>query len=210
MNTDGLDILLRTERLVAVNKPEGLLSTPGKGPDKQDSVATRVRAMFVGASGPLLVHRLDMETSGVMVLALDAEAHRDLSMQFERREVEKRYEAILRSAPPGDSGEVVLRQRLDVENRPLQIIDDALGKESRTRWRLIDAPTHRVEFEPLTGRTHQLRVASKHGLGVPIAGDTLYGGGRAEAERLMLHATFLALREPGTGTSLEIESRAPF
>jgi len=224
-----LRVIDATTRLVAVDKPPGLLSVPGRGAHMQDCAAARVRMMFPGASGPLVVHRLDMETSGVMVFALDAEAQRELSRQFESREVEKRYEALIRGEAPGEAGVVELRQRLDVERRPLQVIDNERGKLATTRWRVLermdgagvagaDGAVTRIEFEPLTGRTHQLRIAAATareagGLGAPIIGDTLYGPEREAstgAARLMLHATLLCVRDPLTGERLRFESRAPF
>jgi len=231
--TGPLRVLYRTPRLVLVDKPAGLLSVPGKGPDKQDCVATRVAAMFPSASGPLVCHRLDMETSGVMVLALDAEAHRGLSRQFEDRSVEKEYEAIVHGAPPGDAGVVELKQRLDVQNRPLQVVDEAQGRAAVTRWRVRErgkgataalppagdrttpsAEFSRVLFEPVTGRSHQIRLAAATpapvGLGCPIVGDSLYGRAGDRAARLMLHATRLALTEPSSGERLVIERPAPF
>lgn len=206
-------------RFVVVEKPAWMLSVPGKGPDKQDCVAARIAARFPHARGPLIVHRLDMETSGLMVLGLDEEAQRDLSRQFEERVVEKQYTALLSGeATPGtrdlvgeaDSGEISLPLRADIERRPIQIVDHVHGREAVTRWRVLARETDRVRvlFEPLTGRTHQLRVHAAAGLGRPIIGDLLYGG--EQAERLMLHASRLSFLEPGTRTRVEFESRVPF
>lgn len=231
-------VLLRTSRLLAVDKPPWLLSVPGKGPEKQDCAAARVRAMVPEATGPLVVHRLDMETSGVLVFGLDPEAQRSLSMQFERREVEKRYVALLREPPDReipDSGEITLPIRADLERRPFQIVDPARGDRSTTRFcvlaRAVSAPLRAfaddggfgppagepareervrcalVEFEPLTGRTHQLRVHAaapreQGGLGAPILGDSLYGPERAwtaeslRPERLFLHSSRLVVLDP--------------
>lgn len=241
--TPPLRVLLATDRLVAIDKPAWMLSVPGKGPEKQDCAAARVRAMFPHATGPLVVHRLDMETSGALVFGLDPDAQRDLSRQFERREVEKRYVALVRepegpgAAPVPDEGVIDLPIRADLANRPIQIVDHEHGDASVTRWRVlerglivplriyaddggfgpppVDAPPVRieqvrcalVEFEPLTGRTHQLRVHAAMareagGLGAPIVGDALYGPERAlaaaglRAERLMLHASRLVVSEP--------------
>ncbi len=213
----AIPIVYRNSRIVVIDKPAGMLSVPGRGPDRQDCAAARVASMFPEATGPLIVHRLDMETSGLMVLALDPDTHRELSMQFERRTVEKAYEALLRGDVQGDAGEVRLRQRLDVDNRPMQILDDEHGKEAITRWRALERSrgVTRVRFEPVTGRTHQLRVAAsapieRGGLGRPIVGDSLYGAEDDRAERLMLHATTLALRDPETGERVEAHSPAPF
>jgi len=213
----AIPIVLRSGSLVIVDKPAGMLSVPGRGAGKQDCVAARARAMFPDATGPLIVHRLDMETSGLMALALDPHTHRDLSMQFERRAVEKAYEALLRGDVQGDSGEIRLWQRLDVDNRPMQILDDDHGKEAITRWSVLERRDGltRLRFEPVTGRTHQLRVAAsapieRGGLGCPIVGDSLYGIEGDPPERLMLHATTLALRDPELDERLEAHSPAPF
>jgi tRNA pseudouridine32 synthase/23S rRNA pseudouridine746 synthase len=216
-----LPVLLATPRYAAIDKPAGLLSVPGRGADKQDCVASRVRSMFPDATGPVTVHRLDMETSGVLLVALDADAHRALSMQFERRTVAKRYIAVLDGAVEGDAGAITLRHRVDLDDRPRQILDDVHGKEAVTRWRAIDWSTTtegvmrtRVEFEPITGRSHQLRIAAatpveRGGLGAPIAGDSLYGDG-ASTPRLLLHASLLAFDDPDSGERIEVRSDAPF
>jgi tRNA pseudouridine32 synthase/23S rRNA pseudouridine746 synthase len=205
-----LRIVLQGERFVVVDKPSGMLSVPGKGPDKQDCVPARVRAMFPEATGPLVVHRLDMETSGLLVLGLDEEAQRELSGQFERRETEKKYLALLEGAVAQDSGEVSLPIRLDVERRPYQIVDHVHGREAVTRYRVLshEIDRTRVEFVPVTGRTHQLRVHAAAGLACPIVGDVLYG--RKGGERLMLHACELSFVDPRTGRRVHVHSEAPF
>jgi len=227
--TDSLTILAATERLVAIDKPTGLLAVPGRGPNKRDSVPQRVRAMFPRASGPLIVHRLDMETSGVMVIALDADAHRQLSRQFEQREVEKRYEALVHGAPEEPSGVVELKQRVDWPNRPRQIVDPQGGKPAITRWRVISVERaslpfladpratralSRLKFEPITGRSHQIRLASATppplGLGCPILGDSLYGVDDDSSPRLMLHAVSIAVRDPQTHQRLTFTCPPPF
>jgi tRNA pseudouridine32 synthase/23S rRNA pseudouridine746 synthase len=207
---DDLRIVLAAERFVVVDKPSGMLSVPGKGPEKQDCVASRVRARFPRATGPLIVHRLDMETSGLLVLGLDAEAQRELSGQFERRETQKRYIALLEGSVAQDQGEITLPIRLDVGRRPYQIVDHDQGREAVTRYSVLsrEIDRTRVEFTPLTGRTHQLRVHAASGLSCPIVGDVLYG--RDNGERLMLHASWLAFVDPGTGRRVEVESPAPF
>jgi len=208
-----ITVLCAHPRLVAIDKPAGMLSTPGKGPEKQDCAVARVRALFPAAAGPVLVHRLDMETSGVMVFALDADAHRELSRQFEKRETEKRYVGVLAGEVVGDAGEVRLMQRPDIDNRPHQMLDPVHGKEAVTRWRVLERSEldggvrTRIEFTPITGRSHQLRIASatprgKGGLGAPIVGDTLYGGGRAEHPRMLLHAERLVVSDPDSGDRL--------
>lgn len=198
-----------------MDKPAGMLSVPGKGANKQDCVASRVAAMFPGATGPLVVHRLDMETSGLLVLGLDPGAQRSLSAQFEARSVEKAYVALVEGAPAHDAGTITLPLRPDVSNRPIQIVDAAHGRPAVTRWRVLsrEVDRTRVEFQPLTGRTHQLRVHAaspgpRGGLGHPIIGDTLYGG--PAAERLMLHAAMLSFLDPDSGRRLEFRSETPF
>jgi len=210
-------VIHRSDRLVAIDKPAGMLSAPGKGPGKQDCAVARVRTRFPRAAGPVLVHRLDMETSGLLVMALDAETHRELSRQFERREPVKRYVAVLAGDPGAGEGEVRLRQRPDIDDRPRQILDPVHGKEAITRWRTIEraGAGTRVEFTPITGRSHQLRLAAatpreRGGLGHPIVGDTLYGGGRDEHPRMLLHAEFLEITDPATGERLAFESPTPF
>lgn len=207
-------VVFATNRLAVVEKPSGMLSVPGKGPEKADCVAARVASMFPHAQGPLVVHRLDMETSGLMVFGLDAEAQRALSMQFEARAVRKRYAALLEGTLAHERGVVELPIRMDPDNRPIQVVDFVQGKPSVTRYRVLAYETDRtrVEFEPITGRTHQLRVhsANKNGLGAPIVGDVLYGSGEQSGERLMLHATELSFFDPDTGRERSFSSASPF
>jgi tRNA pseudouridine32 synthase / 23S rRNA pseudouridine746 synthase len=208
-------IIHASDRYVVVDKPAWMLSVPGKGPEKADCVAARVAAMFPNASGPLVIHRLDMETSGLMVLGLDADSQRELSGQFEQRLVEKSYVALLSGTDLEDehgtrSGAVDLPLRADIENRPVQIVDLALGRPAQTRWSILacEIDRVRVRFEPVTGRTHQIRVHAAAGLRRPIIGDALYGG--EPAERLMLHAAELSFLEPGSRRRVKFESRVPF
>lgn len=220
-----LRILRSAGRYVVVDKPTGLLSVPGKGPERQDCVASRVAALFPQATGPLIVHRLDMETSGLLVLALDPDAHRALSRQFERRQVSKRYIAVLDGELDEPSGVVELPLRPDLDDRPRQLVDFEHGRAAVTRWRMLAREPRgtRVEFEPLTGKTHQLRVHAAAppafwmlpdgsrvgGLGRPILGDSLYGD-PATAPRLLLHAARLAFADPDGGAPVECLSDAPF
>ena len=213
-----LPVLHRGTEYVVVNKPPGLLSIPGRGPDLTDCVQARVAAEFPQASGFLVVHRLDMATSGVMVVALTPDAHRILSSQFERRAVEKRYVALLRGWVTGDGGAISLPQGLDYPNRPRQRVDRAEGKEGITRWEVIDRDRTpegeartRIAFTPVTGRTHQLRLQAAHpeGLGCPILGDNLYGP-FPEGQRLMLHAHRLVFDEPVGGARVSYEAPVPF
>jgi tRNA pseudouridine32 synthase/23S rRNA pseudouridine746 synthase len=205
-----LRIILAAPRFVVVDKPTGMLSVPGKGPEKQDCAASRVRALFPAATGPLVVHRLDMETSGLLVFGLDENSQRDLSAQFERRQTDKKYVALLEGAVEQDAGEISLPIRLDVDRRPYQVVDHVHGREALTRYRVLshEIDSTRVEFIPLTGRTHQLRVHAAAGLGCPIVGDVLYGDGRGE--RLMLHAAELSFVDPGTGRRVHVSSPVPF
>lgn len=194
----GIPIVHACGRYVVVAKPPGLLSVPGKGEAKQDCVIARVREAFPHAAGPMVVHRLDMETSGLMIVALDADAQRELSGRFERREVEKDYIAIVRGGLDADEGTVDLPLRLDPDNRPRQVVDHIHGRAAITQWRVIsrDTATTRLRLHPVTGRSHQLRLHCAIGLGCPIVGDVLYGDGHA-GDRLLLHATRLVLTPPG-------------
>ena len=224
----GLRILWRDEAICVVNKQSGILSVPGRGEDKQDCIESRFKRLFgqaVEIAQPA-VHRLDMETSGVMILAFTRAAHRELNRQFEAKEVEKEYVALLDGvlAKKGIAphGEMELFFRLDVENRPHQIWDSENGKSAVTEWQILGVeryhapdgsvrPATRVLFTPHTGRTHQLRLASadSHGFGTPIIGDTLYGL-CDKGERLMLHAQKVTFTHPVTGERMTIECAAEF
>ena len=208
----------RDRALVVVEKPAGLLAVPGRGPEKQDCVLARVRAALPWPRGPMIVHRLDMATSGLMVVALEREAQRSLCRQFEQRTVYKGYEALLEGSvktSPGAWHRIVLPFRLDPDNRPHQIYDPRHGKLGISDWRLLgwEGDRSRVQFLPRTGRTHQLRVhaADPRGIGIPIVGDRLYGSAEANHEtRMCLHATHLEFNHPRTGVPLRFESPAPF
>lgn len=199
--------------IIVICKPSGLLAVPGKGEENQNCVVARIRKLFPNCIEQPAVHRLDMDTSGLMVLALTADAHRELSRQFEHRETEKRYIALLDGELSGDEGIIELPFRLDTENRPYQIYDPVNGKTGITHWKKLSVENGktRVEFYPVTGRTHQLRVhaASEHGLGFPILGDRLYGSGTAPGQ-LKLHASFLSFTHPRTGEQLKFHSAPPF
>lgn len=203
-----LDICHDDEHLVVVNKPSGVLSQPGKTVD--GSMATQIRDAYPQASGSMLVHRLDMDTSGLMLFAKSREVHRHLQQQFEHREISKRYSAVLTDKPVGLGGRILLPLRADIDNRPVQIVCDEHGKSSNTIWRL-DTRTSgtRVIFTPITGRTHQLRLHAAHklGLNAAIVGDRLYG---EEGERLMLHADRIGFWHPISGERVLIASDAPF
>lgn len=201
--------------IAVVEKPAGLLSCPGKGPEKYDSVQTRIPRLYPQAQGSILAHRLDQATSGLMVVGLHPNAHRHLQQQFENREVQKEYEAILEGIVEPDAGQIELAFRVDLARRPHQIYDPVSGKLGITRWRVLqkDFQAHRtrVRFFPQTGRTHQLRVHAAHprGLGCPIAGDALYGNEQS-APRLLLHAARLRLTHPVSEKPMDFSSAVPF
>jgi tRNA pseudouridine32 synthase/23S rRNA pseudouridine746 synthase len=209
----SVPIVYEDEDLVVVLKPSGLLAVPGRGPENRDCVVARIRALRPGCIEQPAVHRLDMDTSGLMVLARTAEAHRALSLQFIDRRIVKRYIALLDGEPAGSEGTIELPFRLDVDDRPRQIHDPVHGKVGITHWRKLSVEDGRtrVEFRPVTGRTHQLRVhaASPHGLGIPIVGDRLYGAGDGQGP-LRLHAGFLGFSHPRTGERLEFRSEPAF
>lgn len=195
----SLEKIFQDESIVVVNKPGGLLAVPGRGPDKQDCVVRRFLQLYPDAITQPAVHRLDMATSGLMVLARTQAAHSHLSKQFSARTTKKRYEALLEGEVEAEQGDIRLAFRLDPDNRPYQIYDPIQGKLGITKWRKINYTKGltRVEFFPETGRTHQLRLHASHseGLGCPILGDSLYGNGK-EGDRMFLHATGLQIVHP--------------
>lgn len=209
MNTGNtLDIIYSDSKIVVVNKPSGLLSVPGKGAENQDCVVTRVQALFPECRKFPSVHRLDMDTSGLLVLGFTAHAVSDLMEQFRNRQVKKSYEALLEGILEEECGVIELAFRLDPDNRPYQIYDPVQGKKGITHWQKIgitDGNT-RVKFTPKTGRTHQLRVHSAHqkGLGHPIVGDRLYGHGTKPGQ-LKLHARYLCFYHPKTKEKMEFD-----
>jgi tRNA pseudouridine32 synthase/23S rRNA pseudouridine746 synthase len=206
-SSSSLDLIYQDDCLLVVNKPAGLLAVPGRGEDKQDCLSSRLQQEFPDA---LIVHRLDMSTSGLMMFACGAEMQRRLSLMLQEREVEKRYVAVVAGKLEPETGEVNLPIAADWPNRPLQKIDAEQGKPSLTRYRVLglEAGNTRVELEPVTGRTHQLRVHMK-AIGHPILGDALYGDA-ASAPRLKLHATILKLLHPVTRTPLHFVDAPPF
>lgn len=211
-----MTIVYQDEHIVVVDKPSGLLSVPGRGIKKIDSVAYRISTSVPGCIEQPAVHRLDMDTSGLLVLALTKEAHRNLSKQFQDRLTEKEYFALLDGALSedlGESGTITLPFRLDIDNRPYQIYDETHGKIGISHWRRISVEngTTRIYFRPITGRTHQLRVHSAHpkGLGLPILDDPLYGNG-SDPGKMKLHAARLSFDHPNTGERLTFTSPAPF
>ena len=208
----GLDIIYLDDHLLVLNKPSGLLSVPGRGEDKQDSLASRVQTEYPDA---LTVHRLDMETSGLLIMARGKETHRELSRQFEQREVEKGYLAVVDGLVDPAEGEIDLPLITDWPNRPRQKVDHQDGKPACTRYQRLehDAQTDssRVALFPVTGRSHQLRVHMQ-ALGHAILGDALYADTRAKerSTRLLLHAEHLAFRHPVSGEPLSFDCPAPF
>jgi len=215
-DTSGLEpgfTLIHADRsFLVVNKPSGLLSVPGRGNEKQDCLVSRVQVEYPDA---LIVHRLDCDTSGLLVLARGKDVHRRLSIQFQDRQVAKRYVAVVDGEFAETSGEVKLPLIVDWPNRPLHKVDFSIGKPSLTLYRVLSySPAEnssRVELTPETGRTHQLRVHMQ-ALGHPILGDSLYADAtaRAEADRLLLHAEYLAFAHPDNGERLEFDSAADF
>ena len=208
---DGLDLVYSDASIIVVNKPAGLLAVPGRGVDKQDCLATRIQQKFPDA---LVVHRLDMATSGLMLFARGADMQRSISQMFRGREVQKRYVAVVAGKLEQVTGEVNLPIVADWPNRPLRKIDVESGKPSLTCYRLLShdvvTDTSRLELEPVTGRTHQLRVHMA-AIGHPILGDRLYGGVvGASADRLLLHACVLGFAHPLSDATLNWVSEPPF
>lgn len=204
-----LEIVYEDEWLLIVNKPAGMLSVPGK--TDTDSVEQRMRSMYPDATGPMIVHRLDMATSGLLLVAKTKEVHQHLQAQFENRTIKKRYVALLDGIPVEKKGTINLPLRPDLHDRPRQVVDREQGKAAITDYQVIshtDSQT-RIAFYPLTGRTHQLRVHSAHpeGLNCPITGDELYG---KKAERLYLHAEAIEFVHPASGKIIRMEKKAGF
>jgi tRNA pseudouridine32 synthase/23S rRNA pseudouridine746 synthase len=205
---EPLHLLYLDEALLVVCKPAGLLAVPGRGAAGADNLTARLKALHADA---LVVHRLDMATSGLMVFARGPVAQRALSMAFEARRVCKQYEAVVEGVMAGDDGEIDAPLMADWPNRPRQQVSVEHGKPSLTRWRVLQrgAQTTRLALTPVTGRTHQLRVHLQH-VGHPIRGDALYAPEPLQAERLLLHATQLVFDHPTHGAALSFCSPAPF
>ena len=213
--TFDLVVLHEDEALLVLDKPSGLLSVPGRGADKQDCLSARAQARYPDA---LIVHRLDMATSGLMILARGPEAQKTINHAISSRQVKKTYFAVVDGllAACSENWETIdLPIAVDWPNRPRRLIDYALGKPSQTRWRVVSqdcvARTTRLELEPITGRSHQLRVHMM-ALGHPILGDALYAAPpvQARAERLLLHACALELNHPITDQALRFVSPPPY
>lgn len=203
----AIDIIYQDEVMLVINKPSGLLSVPGK--DIEDSVYSRIKQLYPDATGPLAVHRLDMSTSGIMLIALNTDAHKKLQKQFINRSIKKRYIALLEGLIKQDQGTINLPLRVDLDDRPRQLVCYQHGKPATTEWKVIDRNKNqtKVYFYPITGRTHQLRVHSAHlkGLNTPIIGDDLYGN---KANRLHLHADYIEFKHPISNElmSLQVDS----
>ncbi|MDB6060544.1 MAG: pseudouridine synthase [Verrucomicrobiaceae bacterium] len=205
-------IVFADDDLVAVDKPYGLLSVPGRDPANRDCVPSRLRDEF----GELrIIHRLDFDTSGLMLLARNAEAHRRVNRQFEQREVEKFYEALVWGLPTDDEGKIELPIIVDWPNRPRKIIDPVNGKHALTHYRVMERYAAenraRVELRPVTGRSHQLRVHLAE-IGHPILGCPFYAheAARNATDRLMLHARQLRITHPSSGEPILFEAPTPF
>ena len=206
---DTLVILHEDAEVLLVDKPSGLLSVPGKGEHLADCLIARVQAVFPEA---LLVHRLDRDTSGVMIFAMTPHAQRHLGLQFEKRMTRKTYVARVWGVPEEKSGTVDLPLIVDWPNRPLQMVCHETGKPAQTDWKKIksDGETARMRLFPKTGRSHQLRVHML-ALGHPILGDPFYATGPArDFPRLMLHSEELRFNHPQGGTSTKVRAKAPF
>jgi tRNA pseudouridine32 synthase / 23S rRNA pseudouridine746 synthase len=202
-------VVYEDDGILVLNKPADFLSVPGKS--DSSSVYQFVLDNYPGVSGPLIVHRLDMSTSGLMVVAKNLESYHHLQNQFLLHTVEKRYEALLDGVVDGDSGLIELPLRVDLDNRPRQLVCFDYGKPAVTRWQVIERMSNRtrIAFYPLTGRTHQLRLHSAHplGLNIPIVGDDLYG---VKADRLCLHAQSLSFLHPVSNHRLHFKADAEF
>ncbi len=202
-----LEIIYSDGSFLAVNKPTGLLSVPGRGADKQDCLFGRVLMEFPDA---LMVHRLDMDTSGLVLFARSPEVQRAFGQQFERREVAKTYIALVEGIVEEERGTVEFALRKDMAQRlpPKHLVDCVRGKKALTEWKVLERGegTTRLALFPKTGRSHQLRVHMQ-AIGFPIVGDPIYG---TRAERLMLHAQSLELLHPENGEPIALECPAPF
>lgn len=208
-----LDIVYEDERLIVLNKPSGLLTVPGKDPSLADCLEARVQARHADRAATKVVHRLDKDTSGLLLMAFDKAALGYLGAQFEQRKVGKSYVARVAGQMDGDRGIVDLPLATDWENKPRQRVDFETGRKAQTEWQVIgrEAEATRVKLVPLTGRTHQLRVhmmALRH----PILGDPFYaeGAALAAAERLQLHAETLSFFHPDDHRLMQLSAHAPF
>jgi tRNA pseudouridine32 synthase / 23S rRNA pseudouridine746 synthase len=208
-------VLYEDVHLLVVHKPSGLLTVPGRSASLQDCVVSRLQARYPDVPGQMVVHRLDMDTSGVLLAAKDLATASALQRLFSLRQIDKHYVALLDGAVAGDHGHITLPLRPDIDDRPRNIHDPVHGKPAHTEWRVLarEAGRTRVQFTPHTGRSHQLRVHAAHpdGLDAPIVGDRLYGRTAPDDdERLLLHAERVAFVHPVTGAPVVVEHPAPF
>jgi tRNA pseudouridine32 synthase/23S rRNA pseudouridine746 synthase len=209
---DGIGLVFADDTLLVVDKPAGMLSVPGRGDGVTDNLLTRVQARFADAR---VVHRLDQATSGLMLFARGDAMQRALSLQFEKRRVHKRYEAVVAGVPAAAEGEIDMPMRLDWPHRPRQVTDVFAGKAALTRWRALgavprdDGAATRMALFPVTGRSHQLRVHMAF-IGHPILGDDLYAPLPPRAPRLLLHACELAFEHPLHRRECRFATAAPF
>jgi len=205
-----IDVIYHDDDLVVLNKPSGLLSVPGRAIEHKDCLETRVQLRFPTAT---TVHRLDMDTSGIMVMALNKEAHRHLSMQFEKKTLKKSYISLVSGVVVENTGVIDLPLRCDWPNRPLQMVDPELGKKALTQWRVLARyeDSSRLELTPITGRSHQLRVHCLS-MGHAILGDRFYGEPDiiAKSKRLCLHAEMLELELPSVADRKVFKTKCPF
>ena len=204
-----LETIFEDENLIVVSKPSEFLSVPGI--HIQDSVYTRIKQQVKNISGPIIVHRLDMATSGLLVLAKNKKAHKSLQSQFINKTVQKRYTALLDGILTDNKGTINLPLRVDLGDRPRQLVCDEFGKPAETKWEVIERKNGKtkIHFYPISGRTHQLRVHASHtlGLNIPIIGDDLYG---KKSDRLFLHADTLEFKHPVTNKKMIFQKNAEF
>lgn len=208
---DNIKVLYQDKHFLVVDKPSGLLSVPGRKPEHADSLESRVKSKIQDAR---IVHRLDMDTSGIMIMALNKETHRNLGLQFERRKTKKEYIARTWGAPDNDSGIIDLPVICDWPNRPLQMVDHENGKSAQTHWEVVEREHEnaaRLRLMPITGRTHQLRVHMAE-INHPILGDDFYAHEPAykSENRLQLHAHKLMVHHPDDGREMWFKSQCPF
>lgn len=204
----NIDVIYQDEHIIALNKPQGLLSVPGLGPDKQDCMISRLNTVLPDAK---VVHRLDCYTSGIMLFATGIEMQRALSKVFHDRRIKKEYIAVVRQWFEQPQGVIKFPMRCDIDNRPMQIVDYEHGKPAITHWQVIqrDLDNVRLLLKPETGRTHQLRVHCS-AMGFPIVGDGLYGDDEVKQPRMLLHADNLQFIHPVTGDDMHLFADCEF
>ena len=204
----SIEIIYQDEHIIAVNKPQALLSVPGLGPDKQDCMISRLLEIIPEAK---VVHRLDCYTSGIMLFAIGIEMQRALSRIFHDRKIHKQYIAVVRQWFDEGSGVIKFPMRCDIDNRPRQIVDYEHGKSAITYWEVLkrDANSVRLLLKPETGRTHQLRIHCM-AMGHPIIGDGLYGDDEVKQPRMLLHADNLLFEHPVTGEQMHLFADCEF